>query len=466
MKRIGPRRSTVFLCMALGVTLLASARAAAQGVAGPDSLVRRLDRWVAEHRMVGIAIGVRVGDSTRALAVGSQDSPAAHPITDSTIFEIGSITKGFTGILLADMVLRGEVALDDPVARYLPDWTIPTWSDQPITLLDLATHTSGLPRMPGNMHPANGQDPYADYTLEEFRQFLAHFRLPRSPGLGYDYSNFGMALLGIALARRANTTYQALIQDRILTPLGMRNTWFEVPERERGRLARGHDTELEPTGAWHLGQFAPAGGLRSTVPDLLRLAAAIRDTTAGPLARAMAFAIRPRRPYVGVDSIGLAWHHLHLDGADIVWHNGGTGGFRSWLGVDIRHRKSVVVLANAGGGFPIDGIGVSLMRGTPPGDPPIRGNQHEITLDIPLLDRLVGNYELTPAFALDVTRRGDTLWVQATAQPAFPVFARSPARFFYKVVPAELEFLFDGEGKATGVLLIQNGIETPGRKVR
>jgi CubicO group peptidase (beta-lactamase class C family) len=438
---------------------------AGQGPSRPEALPQRFERWASERRIAGLAIGLLDGDSTAIITAGSRDSTPAHPITDSTSFEIGSITKAFTGTLLADMVLRGEVALDDPVSKYLPGWTIPTWSGQPITLLDLATHTSGLPRMPDNMHPANGDDPYVDYSAADFRQFLAHHQLRRQPGSAYEYSNYGMALLGTALAHRAHVSYEDLVRQRILGPLGMRETEFRIGRRDSARAAQGHNEQLEPTPPWHLGEFVAAGGLHSTVPDLLRFARAALDTVSGPLARVMAFAIRPRRPLAGSDSIGLAWHHLHLDGTDVVWHNGGTGGFRSWLGVDVAHHRAVVALANAGGGFPIDGIGVQLMRGEAPGDPPARGPQPQIAVPTAALDRLVGRYELNAAFALDVTRSGDTLWVQATAQPKYPVFARSPARFYYKVVSAELEFLFDGDGNTTGVVLIQNGIETPGRKV-
>src|SRR5664279_3682349 len=181
-------------------------------------------RWSAEHRLVGIAVGRLNGTSTSVVVAGVRRVDEEAKIEVTSDFEVGSITKAFTGTLLADMVLRHEVALDDPVAKYVPGWTLPSYQGRAITLLDLATHTSGLPSLPDNFRPADSEDPYVDYTEIQLTDFLRTHVLRRAPGSQYEYSNLGMALLGLVLAKRAGVPYEALLRQRILEPLKMHNT--------------------------------------------------------------------------------------------------------------------------------------------------------------------------------------------------------------------------------------------------
>lgn len=448
------------------VVVMAIAPLSAQQRIADGELQAVFSRWSAEHRLVGIAVGRLDGSMASKVVAGVRRINGAAKIEITTDFEVGSITKAFTGTLLADMVLRHEVALDDPVAKYLPDWKVPSLAGQSITLIDLATHTSGLPSLPDNFRPTDTEDPYVDYTQAQLVDFLRAHVLRRAPGAQYEYSNLGMTLLGLALAKRSGMSYEALLRQRILDPLGMRDTHLSLTTNQLALAAGGHTDGLTSTKAWHLGIFGPAGGLHSTIPDLLKFAAALRDTTSGPLAKAMALAIRPRRPYRGADSVGLAWHHLRLNGADIVWHNGGTGGFRSWLGADIAKRKAVVVLANAGGEFPGDVIGIGLLRGGALVPPPAIEVTPEVTLSAEALDPLIGSYQLSPQFAFEITRDGNQLYAQATGQQRLPVYPGSAKRFFYKVVKAELVFQVDATGKVTGLVLRQNGIDQTARKVR
>lgn len=438
---------------------------AAQQQLADGEVQQQLTRWAAEHRMVGMAIGRLEGARSAVITGGLLKVGMPGPVEPATDFEAGSITKAFTGTLLADMVLRHEVALDDPVAKYLPGWTVPTYQGRAITLLDLATHTSGLPRLPDNMHPADGEDPYADYGEGELRAFLAGYQLRRAPGGEYEYSNLGMGLLGLALARRAGMPFEALLRQRILEPLQMHQSYLSHPTEVVASAASGHTDRLLPTKFWRFGALAAAGALHTTAGDLLKFAAAVRDTTTGPLAKVIALAIRPRRPYHGADSIGLAWHHLHLDGDDVVWHNGGTGGFRSWLGVNISRQRAVVVLANAGGEFPADGLGIGLLRGGSLVPPPSSDAAAEVRLTADDLEPLVGRYRLSPQFAIDITREGDQLYAQATGQQRLPVYATSRTAFFFKVVKAELLFQRDGAGRIAALVLRQNGIDQVARRV-
>jgi CubicO group peptidase (beta-lactamase class C family) len=289
-----------------------------------------------------------------------------------TIFQVGSVTKVFTALLLADMAERGEVRLSDPAARYLPGARDVA---DPVTLADLATHTSGLPRLPGGLFwsalLSPGGDPYARYPASWFRRAARRALLAGSSGSPYAYSNFGYGLLGYLLGRAAGSDYETLVATRVCGPLGLTDTTFAVPGPSRDRKAQGYQAggrQAEGRKArravpdWRMGALAGAGGLYSTSADLARflracLAAAgapggpggaggpARD---GPLGPAIRAALAPRQPVPGGD-IGLAWHHTRRDGHRIIWHNGMTGGFSAMVAFDPDRGLGVAALANSGG---------------------------------------------------------------------------------------------------------------------
>ena len=439
--------------------------AAAQRPGRDTTLAATFAAWATQHRVVGIAAGSIQGDHATMASGGVVRRGGAAPILDNTVFEIGSVTKVFTGTLLAQMVLRGDVALDDPVAKLLPGWIIPDFGGKAITLLDLATQSSGLPRLPTNLAPADPTDPYADYTDAALKQFLAGYKLTRAPGAMYEYSNLAMGLLGRALAAKRGMSYEGLLRKEILVPLGMNDTRVAEDSAWKSREAIGHDSLFSPVHAWHFDALQSAGALRSTMPDMLRFAEALRDTTRGPLARAIAFAVQPRRAIRGADSIGLAWQHSRMNGRDIVWHNGATAGFRTWLSGDLAAKRAVVVTTN-GGGTPIDQIGGQLQVGMALGAPTPVEPPAEVAIPASVLAKFVGAYELVPQFSITISQRGDSLFAQGTGQLPFPIFASTQTTFFAKVVKAELLFQVDGSGVVTGLILRQNGADQPARKVR
>src|SRR6266478_5006656 len=203
----------------------------------------------------GMVIGLVDERGSRVLAAGKLDSGTRQEVNGDTVFEIGSVTKTFTTLLLQDMVERGEVKLDDPVAKYLPESVkVPAHNAKQITLLDLATHTAGLPRDPSNLTPTRGlpENAFADYTVEKLYAFLSSFALDREPGSKFEYSNVGMALLGHILALKTGTNYEALVVKRICRPLKMSSTRITLPPELRGRLARGHDQLGKPAPNWEL----------------------------------------------------------------------------------------------------------------------------------------------------------------------------------------------------------------------
>ena len=400
----------------------------------------------------GIVIGLL--DATggrRYVAIG---------VDTGSVFEIGSITKTFTASILADMVARGEVRLDDPVAKFLPPSArIPARGGKQITLLDLATQSSGLPRMPTNMTPHDSSNPYADYSVQQMYVFLGGYELPRDIGATYEYSNLGMGLLGHALALKAGMSYEALVTQRVLTPLGMRETAITLTPALKAKLAPGHDPEGHVVPNWDLPTLAGAGALRSTARDMLIYLAANLDT-ATRLERAMSDAHTARREAGSpTTKIGLAWHLSSRPPpvGTVVWHNGGTGGYRTFAGFDPIRRVGVVVLSNLNAS--VDDIGFHLLDETFALRTPT-AQRTEVAVDSLVLQHYVGDYQLAPTFQIVVTREGTHLFVQATGQPRFGIFADSDSTFFLKVVDAQITFRPDG------MVLHQNGQHLPGRKVR
>ena len=287
----------------------AAPRSAPPSLLPSDAEIRKIlvDRIDVQHQGVGIVIGVIGPQGRRVIAYGSLEKGDPRPLNGDTIFEIGSATKVFTSLLLADMVQRKQVALDDPVAKYLPATVkMPERNGRSITLLDLSTHTSGLPRLPGNMKPKDPGNPYADYSVEQLYQFLSGYQLTRDIGSTYEYSNLGGGLLGHVLARRAGKDYEALVESRICAPLGMKSTAITLTPQIKARLAVGHNARLEPVKNWDLPTLAGAGALRSTGNDLLIFLAANLGYSKSPLAPAMAAMLKTRRP-TGQSGLESPW---------------------------------------------------------------------------------------------------------------------------------------------------------------
>lgn len=220
---------------------LSTATAFAQAPLPPDPAVEALLQQLAtSHGIKGIVVGMLDETGSRRVIASGDAGAGARPLDGESVFEIGSMTKVFTGILLADMVRRGEVELADPLAVLLPpDVRVPERNGKQITLLDLTTHFSGLPAMPTNLAPANPANPFADYTMSRMYEFISSYELQRDPGAAFEYSNIAMALLGQALSQRAGTpTYEGLVSDRILRPLGMTHTAVTFTPWMRDHLAR------------------------------------------------------------------------------------------------------------------------------------------------------------------------------------------------------------------------------------
>ncbi|HXX20670.1 MAG TPA: serine hydrolase [Candidatus Acidoferrum sp.] len=440
---------------ALGQTILGSSVLS-------DSEIRQIlvDRIDAQHQSVGIVIGVIGPEGRRVIAYGHLEKGDPRKLDGDTVFEIGSATKVFTSLLLADMVQRGEVALDDPVAKYLPPSVkMPERNGRVITLVDLATHTSGLPPLPANLKPKDPSNPYADYSVDQLYQFLSGYQLTRDIGSQYEYSNLGGGLLGHMLARRAGTDYETLVRTRICDPLGMNNTRITLTPEMKARLAVGHNRALDPVENWDLPTLAGAGALRSTANDMLTFLAANLGYTKSSLAPAMAAMLKVRRPtgQRGFD-VAIGWHLYKTTNTELVEHNGGTGGYRSYIGFDPKQRVGVVALSNTATMAGVDDIGRHMLDASVPLTMPPKERQ-EISVDPKLFDQYVGTYAFTPAAILTITRDGAHLFAQLTGQGKIEIFPESPRDYFAKIVDAQITFVTDNSGRATELVLHQGGID-------
>jgi CubicO group peptidase (beta-lactamase class C family) len=316
---------------------------------------------------IGFALAVVEPRGVRRFCIGKMDGSHSAAVNADTLFEIGSVTKVFTSLVLADMVQKGEVNLDDPISKFLPATVkVPTRKGKEITLIDLATHSSSLPRLPTNLGLMallwHGDNPYARYTVQDLYDFLSDYTLPRDIGERYEYSNVGGGLLGHVLALKAGTNYEAMVLERICQPLGMTNTFIHIPAALKATLATGHNEKGKAVPNWDMPALEGAGALRSSANDLVKLIQASLCLDKTSLKPALDLASTPRRSTdLPATRIGLGWHILSKDGRDLVWHNGGTGGYRSFVGFDKQRQFGFVLLSNSA--KDVDALAFELLRG-------------------------------------------------------------------------------------------------------
>ena len=422
--------------------------------AAPDAAARAiLAERTGERWYMGAVAGVLdARGGTRVVGTGRLSEADGRAPDADTVFEIGSVTKVFTALLLADAAARGEVGLDDPVRDHLPaPVRVPGPRERPITLLDLASYGSGLPRNP--------RDPDAAFVTARLYEFLARYEPPRAPGAGFEYSNMAFGLLGLVLSHRVGLEYEELVLRRICAPLGLESTRVAPTPAMRARLAPGHDAVLEPAPPWPHSELAGSGALRSTARDVLAFLAAASGAHESPLAPAFASLLRVRRPTDAPGSeVAMGWFVQPNDGREVVWKDGATRGYQAFAGFSPAGRHGAVVLANTLSWASVDDIGQHLI------EPAARlaALPRRVPADPARLAGLAGAYKLSPRFSLAVTARGDRLFCQGTGQSEFELFAEDDLRFFARATRARVVFLRDDTGRATRLVLFQNGQRLPG----
>lgn len=454
VERPGGTVGGALLCLALAATA-----ARGQGIQVREDVRANVRARVDNGWSVGIVVGVVDSTGSRYFGYGSTARSGGHSVNERTVYEIGSVTKVFTALALADMVAHGEIGLDDPVQRYLPDSVhVPSRPGHEITLRLLSAQRSGLPRMPSNFAPANPNNPYADYDAGRLYAFLNGYTLTRDPGASYEYSNLGVGLLGVALSRRAGSSYEDLVLARVIRPLHLADTRITLTPGLSARLARGYAGEREVSN-WDLDALAGAGALRSTAADLTRLLAAAAGLV--PTALDSAFRLTEAIQFDAGPNmrIGLGWHVIGGDTSTACWHNGGTGGYHAFVGFDPRRKIGVVVLSNSAQS--IDDIGFHVLNPASP----LTTVRVAVAMPADSLDTYVGEYRLAPTFVISIRKDGGALVAQATGQGANPIFPSARDEFFLRVVDAQLSFVRDSTGRVASLILHQGGRDQPAPRI-
>jgi D-alanyl-D-alanine-carboxypeptidase/D-alanyl-D-alanine-endopeptidase len=387
------------------------------------------------------------GANARAYVCADAKSQRSHD--DQTAFEIGSVSKPITAALLAELIALGEVTLDDPITKLLPPGTfVPSFEGRQVTIRHIVTHTSGLPRAPVQWGPAaNPRNPFAHLTERDLIGALAETKLTRAPGAQWEYSNFAIMVLSYALAKRSGKDFEALLRERLLLPLGMNDTY--VARRPPNvRLAQGHLGNRMPWSPWDFPvDMAGVGGVRATLPDMVRLLEGLLGLRESTITPALA---RTQQQVSSVGSrMGMGWFiGSTAGGRTILWHGGDTGAYSSFVTFDRAAKRAVVLLSDTSfvttGG--LDALGMHLLDpAQPAGAPRLATNP-----DPKLIDALAGRYRLLPVgLGIELRRKGNTLAIQADGQPEFEMGHDSVGDFYPLRFDALLRPKRKGDGSYT-----------------
>lgn len=432
--------------------------------------VEQAARPLIDNRIAdGLSIGFIEGDRFGIVHLGTANEKR-ETADFNTIYEIGSISKVFTSLLLADAAVRGEIDLSAPADTPNDAGIIlPSLDGQSIKWIDLSTHRSGLPRLPTNMQSSDPLDPYHNYDSKAAAAFLNEYELPRAPGKSQEYSNLGGAILGYLLAQKLGKSYDQLLRERIAEPLQMSDCTITLTADQTKRFATPHSNFGSPTPPWTFADMPGAGGIHATMRDMMRFAKAQLNRPPGPLGEAIELAWKQ---HTGADAsgpaMGLGW--VIAGDGQTRWHNGGTGGFRSAIFINRPLKSAVIVLCNSSLNDEVDKLAIRLIQkaaGLESNDQQAAHKQEndQLAIDDDLRARLVGRYQLAPNFIFDVQNRHGHLLVGITNQPTQEVFPDSPTRWSYRGVDATLEFKLPRTGRAKSLVLHQNGIEQMARRM-
>lgn len=323
-----------------------------------DSLVRP---YIQMQHTAGICVAFIKDGKTTTYSYGEVKKDEKQlPDADKTLFEIGSISKTFTGILLADEVVKGKMSLDDPINKYLPDSIGKmAYKDVPITLKTLSNHSSGFPRLPMNLYKKgdDANNPYQNYDAGRMFSYLKTYKPFREVGVNYEYSNFAVGLLGTILAQQNQLSYEELLLQKICKPLKLKNTKIGLDASDKNNFAQGYDEKGKAASAWDLNMLAGAGGIRSTTNDMAKYVEA--NMTKAPKQLQEAIDLSHKITFEsGQNIVGLGWHISKRKERTIYQHSGGTGGFRTFVGFDKERQIGVVVLSNSAEEVAMIGLGL------------------------------------------------------------------------------------------------------------
>lgn len=417
----------------------------------PELLKEEIQYRVKNQINPSIAVALTDSSGTHYYVHGWSDIEHRIKANEHTLYELGSITKSFTGLLLAKLAIQDGLSLQAPLNDFLPDSIdLRDKKGAAVTLKSLATHSSGLPRLPSNIDLENHLDPYVNYDQNHMYSFLSH-HIPRTVDRHFVYSNLGFGLLGDALSSYKKTPYKQLLQEQILNPLQLKNTFFEIPKEQKHHMAKGYlGTQEVPL--WQFKVMAPAGGLKANIKDLHHYGLHY---------------IEKSEVFSKIDSTAttnyftdenggkhaLGWF---IDNEGIVNHGGGTGGFRTFIAIDKENKRVISVMTNSGSS-PVEDLAKYLIN---PKANPLQIDKKEVAITAEELEPFKGTY-INDGLNLNYTivLKENHLHAKLSGQPEFPLYYQGKDSFVYKVVKAKVVFEKDENNTVVGLLLHQNGQE-------
>lgn len=408
----------------------------AQDAAFLSTLQQVIDERVARDLNQGILIGIHSPQGERFLSAGTFSPGDPRPVTPDTVFEIGSVTTLFTAATAAVMVQQRQLAWTTALNAFLPtDYPLPDFEGAPIHLHDLATHSSGLPRYPSHWEPEDWRNPFAEFNEAAQKQALATTTLQWKPGTRYDFSEWGYALLALAVATRAGESFPNVLQEKITGPLDLNDTGFNLNDSQRERLAPGH-LGLTPMPPPDPGEMQGGTGLYSTGQNLLKFVVAQQSRTASPLLAAFRDTQQIHLE-TGVEGTMATrgWHVTLKEAQSLFWQGGLSSGYTCFVGFNPYNQRTVVILTNSA--EPLDALGFHILA---PGDFPLPRLPRLVTIPEAELDRYTGTYALGPGIDVTITREEQHLYAEIGDQARVRLYPVSPGRFTYGSSERTLSF--------------------------
>ena len=433
---------------ALSLTLLflISVAVQADGLTMNPDVVSGIERAIAGGKVRAAVVGLYDNGKTKVTGFGQMSRADDSVPQGNSIFEIGSISKVFTAILTQTQVNAGRLGWDDTIASRLPDAEFASEVVGAITLRELSSHTSGLPRMPDNFAPEDPLDPYNGYGREHMLAFLTALD---SDDLEkkFSYSNLGAGLLGTIAAEAAGAEYAEAIYENVLAPLGMIDSGTSVSEENTSRLAHGFSEGADMPNWSGFDALAGAGAILSSADEMLTF---IQQNLHGESLRD---ALDPIRESQAAGDTGLGWI-INKSGDDpVYWHNGGTGGYASFVSISPVAGTGVVILTASTDYGTVTELGFAQVSG------------EVADKSVVDLEPYPGTYQVAPGFALTVYADGDQLSARATGQGAFPLTPVGDNEFVFPPADIKVVFELNDKGNANKLVLHQGGAVTPAPRV-
>jgi len=421
-----------------------------------------IKKEVDNGRSSSIVVGLINHNNQFIICHGNPFNKSEQKADENIIYEIGSITKIFTTTILANMIIKGELKLTDPVSMYLPDSVRFMEKDgKTITLKHLATHTSGLPRFPENFIPKDPQNPYKDYTISDIYQFLNNFTVKENKGIG-EYSNIGMALLANILCDVSKSNFETLLIESICKPLDMHNTVINTTKEQQEKFATPYIVPNKITKYWDFQAIEGAGAIKSNLVDMLKFINAQLRPDNSSLGKAIKLAHSFQdSTSMRNTSIGLGWFINHQYNDNIIWHNGSTGGFKSFVGFDVKKQIGVVVLSNSTQS--ISDIGFHIIN------PNFKIKEFQekeiIELNFKDFSKYEGFYLMETGDTMHIYSEDNKYFLKAEKQGVFEIYPQKEDLFIFDQLPFKLRFEDAKNSKFQTLILLDKNTNTKAKRL-